>query len=392
MRPQRGTPSPSSSAEAPRDGETASWTQPRFAKDERLESLRELVRGEVSERGLLGAAYARLHVKAVGILLWAVASYWMLVVVTPWWWPVCLVSLVLAATGVAFNVMHDGNHQAFSRDGRLNRVGGLMLDLLGGSSFFWSQDHNRNHHGSPNVDPFDGDIQYGSLARVAPSQSWRPWFRFQHYYMWALYAFVPQRWQFYLDIRKLVAPGGPYQAPSARQRWVLLAGKATFVTWAFVIPALLHPWWCVLTVYLLGSALGGLLLATVLQWAHCVEGARFTEATPGEPRLEETWLEVQVEATRNVRLPRWLSWYVGGLDHQIEHHLFPRYPHTLYRRLAPSVERFCVANDLDYRAHRNVGLALRAHVRWLRTMGSPHPPVPSGVTAAVGPAIGAADR
>jgi linoleoyl-CoA desaturase len=132
---------------------------------------------------------------------------------------------------------------------------------------------------------------------------------------------------------------------------------------------LLHPWWCVLTVYLLGAALSGLLLATVLQWAHCVEGARFTSAPPGDARLPATWLEVQVEATRNVRLPRWLSWYVGGLDHQIEHHLFPRYPHTVYRRLAPSIEQFCRSNQLDYRTHPNVGRALRAHFRWLREMG-----------------------
>jgi linoleoyl-CoA desaturase len=82
-------------------------------------------------------------------------------------------------------------------------------------------------------------------------------------------------------------------------------------------------------------------------------------------------LEVQIEATRNVRLPRWLSWYVGGLDHQIEHHLFPRYPHTVYRRVAPVVERYCAMNALDYRAHGSAGGAVRSHFLWLRQMGSP---------------------
>ena len=151
----------------------------------------------------MNPAYLRLHAKAVVILLWAFVSYWMLVVVTPWWWPVCLLSFVLAVAGVAFNIMHDGNHQAFSRHRRTNRLAGLTLELLGGSSLFWVDDHNRKHHTAPNVDPFDGDINYGVLARVAPSQPWRPWYRFQQYYMWFLYALIPERWQFYLDFQKL---------------------------------------------------------------------------------------------------------------------------------------------------------------------------------------------
>ena len=301
--------------------------QLRFTKDSRLEALRELVREEVSRDGLLDRSYRRLHAKAVAIVVWALTSYWMLVIVTPWWWPLCLLSFVLAATGVAFNVMHDGNHQAFSRRRRINRLAGFTLDVIGGSSLFWVQDHNRSHHDAPNVDPFDGDIQYGSLARVSPAQPWRPWFRFQHLYMWLLYAFIPQRWQFYLDFRKMMRRQGIAGSAARRAEakyWLLLGGKVTSAAWAFVIPALFHPLWCVVGVYMMGCALGGLLLATVLQLAHCVEGAKFLSASKDRRRLPETWLEVQVEATCNVHLPRWLSWYVGGLDYQIEHHLFAR--------------------------------------------------------------------
>jgi linoleoyl-CoA desaturase len=124
-------------------------------------------------------------------------------------------------------------------------------------------------------------------------------------------------------------------------------------------------------VYVIAAALGGLVLATVLQLAHCVAGARFLSVAYGTQRLNETWLHVQVEGTRNIRLPRWLSWYVGGLDHQIEHHLFPRYPHTVYRRLAPTIEQFCQQNGLDYGCHGSLRLAMRAHLRWLRRMGQP---------------------
>ena len=88
-----------------------------------------------------------------------------------------------------------------------------------------------------------------------------------------------------------------------------------------------------------------------------------------EERLPETWLRVQVEATRNARLPRWLSWYVGGLDHQIEHHLFSRYPHTIYPDLASTIEEFCRANQINYGRHQSFWAAVHAHHRWLRQMG-----------------------
>ena len=285
-----------------------------------------------------------------------------------------MLSFVLAATGVAFNIMHDGNHQAFSRHGRTNRLAGLTLDLLGGSSLFWVDDHNRKHHTAPNVDPFDGDIDYGVIARVAPSQPWRSWYRFQQFYMWFLYAFLPERWQFYLDFRKLL---GRQRANSSspplarRQYWSLFAGKLAFLAWALVLPALLHPLWCVVVLYLVGAGLAGLILATVLQWAHCVEGVTFLSVQHDQQRLPGTWLRIQVEATRNVHLPRWLSWYVGGLDHQIEHHLFSRYPHTIYRHLAPRIEEFCRDNGINYGRHQNLRSAISAHYRWLRKMGEP---------------------
>jgi hypothetical protein len=66
--------------------------------------------------------------------------------------------------------------------------------------------------------------------------------------------------------------------------------------WAVVLPALLHPLWCVVVVYLVGAGLAGLILATVLQWAHCVEGATFLSVQHGQERLPGTWLRIQVEA------------------------------------------------------------------------------------------------
>ena len=346
--------------------------QPRFSKDPCAERLRELVATELASGRLLDRAYRRLHAKAVAVLLWALVSYWMLVIVTPWWWPVCWLSFVLAVTAVTFNLMHDGNHQAFSRNGRTNRLAGLTLDLLGVSSLFWVEDHNRKHHSAPNVDPFDGDIDYGLLARVAPSKPWRPWYRFQHLYIWFMYAFLIERWQFYLDVQKALGRqrvNGSAPTRERRQYWFLFAGKLVFVAWAFVLPSFFHRFWFVAIAYLAGAGLAGLILATVLQWAHCVEGAMFLSVQRDQERVPETWLRVQVEATRNVRLPRWLSWYVGGLDHQIEHHLFSRYPHTIYPRLARKVEEFCRENRINYGRHHGLWAALRAHYSWLRQMG-----------------------
>jgi linoleoyl-CoA desaturase len=158
----------------------------------------------------------------------------------------------------------------------------------------------------------------------------------------------------------------------------LLVGKAAFLSWALAIPMLFHRWWVVAIYYGATAFLVGLILAVVFQLAHCLEEAAFPRQ--GTDRLGEGWAEHQVRTTVDfARDNRVLTWYLGGLNYQIEHHLFPKLCHLHYPAISGIVEEVCAQFGMPYLAHERVIAALSSHWRWLRRMGAPVDP---SVTAA----------
>lgn len=326
----------------------------------------------------IAAGRRALHRKAAFIAVLAVGSYATLVF-APVGLAVRVLSaavLVVACIAIATSVMHDGNHGAFSRSNRVNRLAGWSSDLLGASSFFWRFKHNTMHHANTNVVGFDGDIDQMPLARLAPQQPWHRWHRYQHLYLWFLYGFLAMQWLAFGDLRTLVRKRVGTHAlrtpPRPRDVALISFGKVLHMTWALVIPLLLHPWWGVLAFYVANSWLVGLFLATLFQLAHCVDRAEFF--TADAPRRGPHFETHQLRTTVNIRhelpvLGRFTRWLMGGLDYQIEHHLAPGLPHTTYRLIAPRLEAACRERGVDYRVHPSLAAAVGSHARWLRQMG-----------------------
>src|SRR5712664_3475847 len=159
-----------------------------------------------------GAARSRhggwaMGAKSALMIAWLAASWALLMLVHLRAWKAALlsVSVGLAMAGVGFSVMHDANHGGTSSSGRLNGIMGFTLDLLGASSFIWRKKHNLMHHTYTNIAGLDADIEAGSpFLRLAPWQSRHGFHRFQHLYVWLLYAVFPLQWWFYDDLRELV--------------------------------------------------------------------------------------------------------------------------------------------------------------------------------------------
>jgi linoleoyl-CoA desaturase len=248
----------------------------------------------------------------------------------------------------------------------VNKAMARSLDLLGGSSFVWQRKHNVLHHTWPNLEGTDDDIDTGGLARLSPEQPRRRYHRLQHLYMWPLYAFLSVKWQLYDDFATVARgrmSGRPFPRPRGSELLVFAGGKLLFLGLAFGLPLLLHPLWAVVAVYLLVSAVAGLTLSVVFQLAHCVP-----EADTG-PELG-SWAARQVQASVDfARGNRLLNWYVGGLNLQIEHHLFPQISHPHYARIAPLVEATCREFGVRYTSHPTLGAAIAAHYRQLRALG-----------------------
>ncbi len=324
-----------------------------------------------------------MYLKAAVMLNCAAGAYVALVFGATSLWVAAPLALLLgfALAGVGFNVQHDGGHGAFSERRWVNQLAAATLDLLGASSYVWARKHNSIHHSYTNVTGHDDDINVGFLGRLSPHQSRLKLHRFQHWYLWILYGFLPIKWHLYDDFRDVLTGRiGQQRFPRPRGRDLLIfvGGKMVFGVLAFGLPMLLHPWWLVLAFYGAASFVEGVVLSVVFQLAHCVEEAEFPLPRTDTGRMESAWAEHQVQTTvdfapRN----RILTWYIGGLNHQVEHHLFPQICHMHYPALASLVEQTCRQFGLRYAVNPTLPAAVRSHFRWLRRMGRPGTAVPN---------------
>jgi linoleoyl-CoA desaturase len=319
----------------------------------------------------------QMYLKTAVVFAWLVSSYLLLLFAAPAWWlavPLA-VSVGLAMGAVGFNVQHDGGHHAYSRRGWVNWLAALTLDLIGASSYLWHWKHAVLHHTYVNVSGHDSDIDLGFLGRLSPHQR-RLWFhRWQHLYLWALYGWLTINWELYVDFRTLALGrigGHRYPRPKGWDLVTFIAGKLAFFGLAFAVPMLLHPVWKVLLLYVVASFVLGVVMSVVFQLAHCVPQAAFPPAPEGAAHLENSWAVHQAETTVDfARGSRLLSWFLGGLNFQVEHHLCPRVCHVHYPALSRVVEATCREFGVHYVAHKSFFAGLAAHYRWLRQMGQP---------------------
>jgi linoleoyl-CoA desaturase len=345
-------------------------TPPRYEPDHGFHAeLRRRVRLHLQAAGRPARGLAAMYAKAAFLGFWLVGSYLLLVLVADHAWQAALLSLSLglAAAGIGMNVMHDGSHGSFSTDRRVNRVMAFTLDLLGGSSYVWKHKHNVLHHTWPNVAGVDDDVDTGGLARLSPVQPRRALHRFQHLYMWPLYGLLAVKWHLFDDFAALASGRLGAQrlpGPGRADLLTLVSGKLAFGAWAFGLPLLRHPVSTVALVYLASAAVVGLTLSVVFQLAHCVPEAI---PAPGRPA---SWAVCQVESSVDfARGSRFLGWYLGGLNFQIEHHLFPQVCHLHYPGIAPIVEATCRDFGVGYHAQPTFRAALASHFRLLERLG-----------------------
>ena len=353
------------------------------ASDRFVRELRRRVDAYFERTGRRRRDCPRMYFKTATILTWFFSVYLLLLFVATSWWSVIplAVLLGLAIAAVGFNIQHDGGHKAYSDRTWVNKIMAMTLDLMGGSSYLWNWKHNSIHHTYTNISGHDDDIDVGILGRLSPHQP-RYWFhRLQGVYLWVLYGFLAIKWHFYDDFYN-VAVGriGGHKIPRPRGKDLILfiAGKVVFFSMAFVIPMLLHPVWVVLGVYALAAFVSGIVLSVVFQLAHCVGEADFPMPVindAGAERIDNEWAVHQVQTTVNfARRNPFLCWFLGGLNFQIEHHLFARICHVHYPALSKVVEEVCHEFGVRYAAHKSFWSAVGSHFRWLVQMGRPVAP------------------
>ncbi len=319
----------------------------------------------------------RMYVKSAVILAWFAASWALLVFAAQGaiQAALCAISLGLSIAGIGMSVQHDANHGAYSKHFWVNRIFGSMLDVMGVCSFIWRPKHNVFHHTFTNVEGVDYDLDLGALARLSPDQPRRFFHRYQWLYLWFFYGFLIPKWIFHDDfviLRSRMIGKHALPPPSRAAIVGFFAWKIFFLAWTVVIPSLFHPLWQVLVFHLVATFTLGATLGTVFQLAHCTEAAEFPAAPAAGERMKTEWavhqLATCVDFAPGSRL---VTWFVGGLNFQVEHHLFPKVCHLHYPALARVVAEVAARHGLRHRSHRTFMGALASHFGHLRLMGQP---------------------
>lgn len=284
----------------------------------------------------------------------------------------------LGLAGIGLSVMHDANHGAYSSKKWVNNVVGYSLNLVGANAFTWKVQHNVLHHSFTNVHDHDEDINPRGILRLCPSTAWKKVHRFQFIYAWLLYGMMTIAWLGLNDFLRILRYHR--QGLVARQKanivreWIILvATKKAYVLYIFILPLLLTslPWWQILVAVIVMHYVAGFILAIIFQPAHVVEGTEYP--VPDETNtLETAWAVHQLRTTSNFgNRSKWFSWYVGGLNFQIEHHLFPNICHVHYRHISGIVRKTALEFGLPYKSFNTFMDALHGHAKLLRSLGRP---------------------
>lgn len=355
----------------------------KFSKsDQFIRVLRQRVDAYFEQSGRRKRDCPEMYFKTATVLTWFVAAYLLLILWASSWFTIVPLAIIvgMAVAAIGFNIQHDAGHKAYSEHQWINRIMALTLDLMGGSSYLWNWKHNTIHHTYTNIAGHDDDIDVGLLGRLTPQQTWLPIHRLQGIYLWILYGFISIKWHFFDDFYNVAtARIGHHKIarPKGKDLVIFIAGKAAFFMIALGIPMMLHPWWKVLIVYAITAFFSGVVLSVVFQLAHCVSEADFPDTIPVPPggvRIDNEWAIHQVQTTVDFsRRNPVLRWFLGGLNFQVEHHLFSRICHIHYPALSKVVEEVCQEHGVRYSAHKNIFSAISSHYHWLVLMGKRSP-------------------
>ncbi|MDP2067981.1 MAG: acyl-CoA desaturase [Lutibacter sp.] len=282
----------------------------------------------------------------------------------------------IGMAGVGMNVMHDSNHESFSNKKWVNKVMGSSMYILAGNVYNWKVQHNVLHHTFTNIPGFDEDIDAGRIIRFNKNTKWLKIHQFQKYYSFLLYGLLTINWAITTDFRQMhkylkrKLSYGKFPNPATEWTTLIVTKIIYYLLW-IVLPLLVLDiaWWKVLIGFFVMHYTAGIILSIVFQLAHIVPMAEMP-LPDKEGNLEHTWAVHQLYTTANFAPNnKFISWYTGGLNHQVEHHIFPHISHIHYGKIAKIVKETALEFNLPYNEYKTFTNAIIEHFNQLKTLG-----------------------
>jgi linoleoyl-CoA desaturase len=338
------------------------------------QELKRRVRNYFTESNKPATGNFSLYFKAVLFWLCYIALYVHVVFFTPHYAVAILECLAMGGltAAIGFNVMHDGGHGSFSGSKFWNKIAAFSVNALGASGIMWNNKHNIIHHTYTNIDGVDDDIEIKPLLRMCETQKKYFIHRFQHIYVWFLYTLLLLVWVFESDYRKYFkgkVGEVPIKKMSTFEHFAFWIAKIGYAFMMIALPIYMVgflPW---LVGFLVLAMFAGFVLSIVFQLAHTVEETAFPVPLDNN-KIENEWAIHQIETTANFATRnRVISWFVGGLNFQIEHHLFPKISHVHYPEISKIIKKTCEEFNVKYIEYQRMRDAIVSHASYLKRMG-----------------------
>ncbi|MCR9249020.1 MAG: acyl-CoA desaturase [bacterium] len=279
-------------------------------------------------------------------------------------------------SGIGLTIMHDANHGSYSRHKIINRILGFTLNFLGAYHINWKIQHNVLHHTFTNIHDFDEDIDKG-VMRFSPTQDRKGIFTYQIFYAPFFYALMTIYWLIAKDFELIFR----YKKKNLLKAQGLTLGKGLvhivfhkvwYLIMIVAIPIFTMPiaWVHVVLGFLLMHFISGFILAMVFQPAHITENTSFYKVDENSS-VENNWAIHQMHTTSNYGNGSLLfSWFIGGINFQIEHHLFPNICHIHYPQISKIVKATAEEYNVPYYSHKTFLDALRSHFTVINKLGT----------------------
>ncbi len=342
--------------------------------------VRTRVANYFTEKGISDKANGAMVLKTVILLSLPFVCYGLIMSnqFTPWQMLGLAVLMGAGMAGIGFSVAHDALHGAYSNNATVNRILGYGFDIVGANGYMWKITHNVIHHTYTNIHGVDEDLTVSPLLRLSPGSDVLWFHKYQHLYGFLAYSFATINWVFAKDYQQFLKKDiGPYQNKKhpPKEIAILFASKIFCYFYTIVLPLIVLDitWWQFLIGFLAMHVTAGSILGIIFQLAHVVEGPEYP-MPDSEGRIEESWILHEMQTTANFakkNLP--LSWYIGGLNYQIEHHLFPQVCSIHYPAISGIVQKTAEEFGVPYHYNPTLWAAVKSHYRMLKKFSRPDP-------------------
>lgn len=352
---------------------------PNNKQAEFVHELRREVKQYFKEKGISRYGNRNMVFKTIFMLSLYFTPYILMVsgtVTQPWILALLWIMMGLGMAGIGLSIMHDANHGSYSKNKKVNRVLAYTLNLVGGFTYTWQYQHNTLHHSYTNIEGHDDDINPGKFLRLSPGKPRYKLHKYQHIYGWLLYGLMTVTWTINKDFKQMnrfKKEGAKLSANKSFGKLMteLIATKVIYYLYVLVIPILVLPvpWWTVLIFYLSMHFVCGVILGVIFQTAHVMPSSQFPEPEENGT-MENNWAIHQLLTTTNYSpKSRFFSWFIGGLNYQVEHHLFPNICHVHYKKISTLVKNTAEKHNLPYFVQPTFTSAIYNHWLMLRSLG-----------------------